>query len=182
MATDLIMLRFDDTYGAQKAMAGVRALQELNYAWLDDVAIVEKHNSGRVVTHTTHGSVSAGAWMGGLIGMLIGFLWPPLLFLAWFGIGAGMGAIIEKATKETGLPKDLLVKIKNELSNGTSALLLIGATGDADQMAHAFEQYHPTSVVREALSDETVDKMKATLEQHDVEEQPVPADGDTSNS
>jgi len=39
---ELIRLKFDSTYGAQSAMASVRALEELDYAWTDDVAIVEK--------------------------------------------------------------------------------------------------------------------------------------------
>ena len=77
MASEVIMLKFDDTYGAQKAMSAIRALTELDYAWLEDVAIVERHNSGRVSTHTTHGSVAAGAAWGGLTGLLVGLLFPP---------------------------------------------------------------------------------------------------------
>ena len=64
MASEVIMLKFDDTYGAEKAMSAIRALTELDYAWLEDVVIVERHNSGRVSTHTTHGSVAAGAALG----------------------------------------------------------------------------------------------------------------------
>jgi uncharacterized membrane protein len=163
MSADFIMLKFDTPYGAQQAMAGVRALTDLNYAWIDDVAVVERHNSGRVVTHTTHGSISSGALFGGLIGMLLGWFFPPLLFLAWFGLGAGAGALIEKASKESGLPAGLLEKVRDELTKGSSALLLLGAKGDADQMARAFEQYHPTSIVREELSTETVESLKAKL-------------------
>lgn len=44
---DLILLKFDDPYGAQKALASVRALVELHYAWVDDIAVIEKHRSGR---------------------------------------------------------------------------------------------------------------------------------------
>ena len=32
---DLIMLKFDDPYGAQQALSAARALEELRYAWID---------------------------------------------------------------------------------------------------------------------------------------------------
>lgn len=164
MASEVIMLKFDDTYGAQKAMSAIRALTELDYAWLEDVAIVERHRSGRVSTHTTHGSVAAGAAWGGLTGLLVGLLFPPLGFLALWAGGMAVGAGIEKATKETGLPKGFLDRVKTELTKGTSALLLFGATGDTDEMAKAFDKYHPISVVRESISDETVESLKKTLD------------------
>jgi len=158
------MLKFDDTYGAQKAMSAVRALTELDYAWLEDVAIVERHSSGRVSTHTTHGSVAAGAAWGGLTGMLVGLLFPPLGFVALWAGGMAVGAGLEKATKETGLPKGFLDQVKRELTKGTSALILFGATGDTDEMAKAFGKYNPTSVVRESISDETVESLKKSLD------------------
>ena len=162
--SDLILLKFDDTYGAQAAMNAVRALTELKYAWIDDVAIVERHKSGRVSTHTTHGSVTGGALWGGLLGMLIGLLWPPTVFLALWGIGMGTGALVEKLSKETGLDKDMLDEIRNSLDKGTSALLLLGASGDVDQMSSAFEQYHPVEVIRKEIPEQAIADLKTALE------------------
>ena len=49
---------------------------------------------------------------------------------------------------------------------GRSRLVLDdrGASGDADQMAKAFEKYHPTKVIREPIPDETVENLKEALE------------------
>lgn len=161
---DFTLLKFNDTYGAQNAMNAVRALTEMDFAWIDDVAIIERHNSGRISTHTTHGSVSGGAAWGGLMGMLIGLLFPPVGFLALFGVGAASGALVEKLTKETGLDKDMLDEIRNSLEKGTSALLLLGAKGDAEQMAKAFEKYQPVDVIRHEIPDTTVDNLKEKFE------------------
>ena len=38
-AADVILLKFNDTYGAQSALAAVRALTELDKAWVDGVAV-----------------------------------------------------------------------------------------------------------------------------------------------
>jgi hypothetical protein len=54
--------------------------------------------------------------------------------------------------------------VKQELTKGTSALILFGASGDTEEMAKAFDKYNPTSVVREQITDETVDSMKKTLD------------------
>jgi len=160
---DLIMLTFPDTHGAQAAMSGVRALQDMRYAWIDDVAIVEKHNSGRISLHTPHGSVTGGALWGGLIGMLLFWWFPPAWFLGgWLG-GMGIGALAGEASKKHGVDQALVDDVKSKLTEGTSALLLIGATGDADQMARAFEPYHPTDVVRHELPEQTVANLKEAL-------------------
>jgi uncharacterized membrane protein len=163
---DLIMLKFDNTYGASAALNGVRALTEMNYAWVDDVAVVEKHKSGRVSTHTPHGSVTGGALWGALLGMLLFWWFPPMWFLGgWLG-GAGVGALIGKAMKNSGLDHQMVENIKNELTDNSSMLIMMGASGDADQMARAFEKYNPVKVIREPIPDQTVDNLKKALEEN----------------
>lgn len=158
---DLITIKFDEVHGAQAAMAAVRALEELHYAWIEDVAIVERHKSGRVSTHSPHGSVAAGAWLGGLVGLLVFFWFPPAWFLAgWVGGGA-IGGLIGKAMKDAGMDDDLIDKVKGELTPDTSILVLIGASGDADQMARAFEPYHPVNVTRTHIDDATVENLQS---------------------
>jgi uncharacterized membrane protein len=157
---DLITLKFDEVHGAQAAMSAVRALEELHYAWIDDVAIVEKHKGGRIATHSPHGSVAAGAWLGGLVGLLLFFWFPPAWFLAgWLGGGA-IGGLIGKAMKDAGLDDQLIESVKAELTPNSSMLVLIGASGDADQMARAFEPYKPVSVNRHHIDDKTVEDLQ----------------------
>lgn len=157
---ELIMLKFDSVNGAQGAVAAVRALEELNYAWIDDVAIIEKHKGGFVSIHTPHGSAALGAFYGGLLGLLLFWWFPPAWFFGgWLG-GLGGGALIGEAMKRSGIDERLVDEVKAELTPGTSALLLIGATGDVDQMTRAFEQHHPVKVIRHPLSDETIDSLK----------------------
>ncbi len=165
MAADLIVLNFDTPKGAQQAVAAVAALQELNYAWIDDLAVVERTHSGHTRVHTTHGSVAGGAFWGGLAGMFVGLLWPPLFFLGLWGAGLGIGALIGKATKESGLDQDMLRQVKDSVAPGTSALVLIGASGDVEEMNRAFGPYHPSSVQRHELSDETVEHFKKAMEE-----------------
>ena len=161
--TQLVLLRFDEVHGAHRALAAIRALTELRYAWVDDLAVVERHRNGRVSTHTPHGSSGEGAWWGALVGMVVGWWFPPLTFLLAAGAGAGVGALVGELSKEHGFDEDLVRRVRSELAPGTSALLMIGPHGDVDEMARAFAPYHPTSVIREDLSDDTVEKLHSTL-------------------
>jgi uncharacterized membrane protein len=65
--------------------------------------------------------------------------------------------------KRSGIDEKLVHEVKSELTPGTSALLLMGASGDVDQMARAFEPYHPTKVIRHSLTDTTVANLKEAL-------------------
>jgi uncharacterized membrane protein len=161
--SELIVLKFDDSYGAQRALSAVRALEELRYAWIDDVAVVEKHKTGIVTIHTPHGSAAGGALWGGLIGLLLFWWFPPAWFLGgWLG-GLVGGGVIGEAMKRAGVDENLVKTIKSELTPGTSALLLMGASGDIDQMQRAFDPYHPSKVIRESLSADTVERLKEAL-------------------
>ena len=166
---DLIILKFDDTYGAQAALSAVRALTELRKAWVDDVAVIEKHKSGRVSTHTPHGSVTGGALWGALLGMLLFWWFPPMWFLGGWAGGAAIGGLVGKAMKKSGLDDKMVDELKAELTDGTSMLLLMGASGDADEMAEAFKPYNPTKVIRHEIPETTVDNLKEQLA-----EQPAP--------
>ena len=160
---DLIVLKFDQTYAATGALSAVRTLEELRYAWIDDVAVVEKHKGGFVTVHTPHGSPVTGALYGGLLGLLLFWWFPPAWFFGGWLAGLGIGALVGESMAKAGLDKKMIDEIKSELTPGTSALLLIGAKGDAEEMARAFEPYHPASVMRYTLNDHTIDQLKEAL-------------------
>lgn len=164
MTVYFVGLVFDTTYGASEALNKVRAAHELGYTWVDDVAIIERHHSGRIATHTPHGSVAAGAGWGALIGALVGVFFPPAGFLAITGLSAGTGALIEKASKEAYVPEDLFDEVKDSLEKGTSALLVLGETTMLGELEAAFAGAYAREIKRE-LDEETVDKMNEKLEE-----------------
>ena len=159
---ELIMLKFDSPYGAQGALS-VRALEELPNAWMDDVAIVEKHKGGFVALHTPRGSALRGAFYGSLIGLLLFWWFPPAWFFGgWLG-GMGGGALIGEAMKRSGIDETLVDQAKSELTPGTSALFLIGARSDADEMVRVCEEHHPTSVIRHTLPELTLENLEKEM-------------------
>ncbi len=163
---ELLVFTFDSLDGAREALGAARAHEVLHYAWIDDVALVEKHGSGLVTVHSPHGSPARGALWGGLVGMLLFWWFPPAWFLGgWLG-GVGGGAIIGEAMKRSGLDQQLVHEVQVALAPGTSALLLIGERFDADEMERAIAESHPWRVIRHTLSDETMAKLTNELGAH----------------
>lgn len=161
--TQLVVLRFGDVDGARRALAAVRALEELRYAWVDDVVVVERHHHGRVTVHTPRASAVEGAWWGALAGMVVGWWFPPLAFLAAAGAGAGAGAAVGELSKQHGLDDGLVARVRAALEPGTSALVMIRPRGDVAEMGRAFEPHHPVAVVCEDLAEETVAALRSSL-------------------
>jgi uncharacterized membrane protein len=163
MMADLIVMKFDSPYGATRALSAVRALEDLHYAWIDDVAVVEKHRNKLVTVHSPHGSPAAGAFWGGLLGLLLFWWFPPAWFFGGWLAGLGLGAVAGEIMAQAGLDKKMIEEIKSELEPGTSALLLLGAHGDVDEMTRAFQLYHPTDLKRYNISDDAIEKLKTAL-------------------
>jgi uncharacterized membrane protein len=161
--TELIVLTFDSLHGAQEALADARALDQLPYAWLDDVATVEKHEGGIVALHTPHGSAVRGAFFGSLIGLLLFWWFPPAWFYGgWLG-GMGGGALIGEAMKRSGIDETFVDQVKSVLTPGTSALFLIGSKSDVDEMARELDDHHPSRVIRHALPEPTLESLKKEM-------------------
>lgn len=160
---ELLMLKFEGSYEAERALSDVRALEGLPYAWLDDVAVVEKHRGGLVAFHSPHGSAVRGAVYGGLVGLLLFWWFPPAWFFGgWLG-GMGGGALIGEAMKRSGVDERLVDQIKAALVPGTSALFFIGDSADADEIARAFQGHHPVSEIRHVMSEATLANIKREL-------------------
>ena len=108
------------------------------------------------------------------------FWWfPPAWFFGGWLAGLGIGALAGEAMAKAGLDKGLVEEIKSELKPGTSALLLMGARGDVDEMSRAFEQYRPTRVLCYEIADDIVEKLKAALGSGNENDQTVSASAKT---
>ncbi|MFF2372469.1 DUF1269 domain-containing protein [Agromyces sp. NPDC058110] len=85
--------------------------------------VMRRDDDGRVTVdeHGT-GQVASGAWIGGAAGLVVGLFAPPLL--ASTAIGAGIGAIAGKLTKERD-EKKIGVDLEEALPKGSSAIVAV---------------------------------------------------------
>ena len=164
MTTDLLVLYFGTTSGAQEAVVGLRSRDQKPAGWVDEVAIVERREAGRIATHTSFASTTQGAAVGGLTGLVVGLLFPPVGVLALLGGGAAVGAGLEKIAKENGLDARVFDAVKDSLEPGSSAVVLVGAAADVDELTSALRSADTTRVVREPMPEKAVSNFWSVLE------------------
>ncbi len=129
MSVEVAAYVFDGTYTAEEALQQARAAVEMDMAWIEDVAVIKRHNSGRVSVHSTWGQddsmVGASVGFGALTGALLGALAGPGGALAGLFGGGTFGAFMGAGTDL--LAEDpALTELADSLGKGTSALVLFG--------------------------------------------------------
>lgn len=131
MAIEVAAYVFEGTYTAEDMLRKARAAEELNLIWIDDVAVIKRHHSGRVSIHSTWAQDDSdsgfGVGWGALTGGLIGAMAGPAGVLAGILGGGAMGGFAG-AAMDIALDDPQLDALAQSLGKGTSALVLAGET------------------------------------------------------
>jgi uncharacterized membrane protein len=157
--TELIVLAFPTTNGAQEALAVLSSLQKQELIKLSDAAAVVRKPDGKVKVRQAVDLVGAGALGGAFWGMLIG-----LIFLVpWLGlaIGAISGAIAGRFS-DIGIDDKFIKEVGASVEPGNSALFMMVERMTEDRVLPELQKFHPT-VLRTNLSAEDEAKLKAAF-------------------
>lgn len=124
--TALTVWKFDSATGAADAIVKLDNLAKQYLIDIQDAAIIEwPQGKNKPKTHQAMNLVGAGAFSGGFWGLLFGLIF----FVPIFGLamGAAMGAL-NGVFKDYGIDDNFINSVRNEVTEGTSALFLL--TGD----------------------------------------------------
>ena len=139
--SDLVVLTFDDTEQAGKVFKTLHHLQGSGQLKLDDAAVITKDESGKVhVKNQLDTGVKKGAVVGGVLGLLLVSVFFPLAGLT---IGAISGALIGRSL-DMGVDQKFVKDVTETLKPGSSALFVIGSSGDPDALISALRPYQGT--------------------------------------
>ncbi len=136
MAT-ITVLKFKTADGAEKTLDLVKNLAKQQLINLHDAAIVTwPEGKDRPKTRQLTNLAGVGALDGAFWGMLFGLIF----FMPFFGmaIGAAMGALAGKFS-DYGIDDDFIKSVRQEVTEGTSALFLMTSDAVVDKVADAFE-------------------------------------------
>lgn len=142
--TTFTVWKYDDPEGADRAVRLLRDAEADGVVKIDDHAVV-RWPAGQSHPDTSHGHEETwhGAGWGAVLGLLIG----ALFFLPIVGglAGAALGALAKK-TEDAGITKEQLEKIRDEVTEGTSALFLVTEQGNLDRLGERFHGMHSTLI------------------------------------
>lgn len=165
MAT-LTVLEFSTPEGADQALNTLVNLQKQGLIQLQDAAVVTwPKGAKKPKTHQANNLAARGALDGAFWGMLFGLLFfVPFLGMA---IGAAMGAL-SGAFADVGIDDSFIMKVRQEVTEGTSALFVLSHNAVADRVIPELKGLNP-KVLATNLPAEQEAKLREVFAQDDQE-------------
>jgi uncharacterized membrane protein len=166
MAT-LTVWKLDSAEGAGPALETIKRLQQQQLLQLDDAAVVTWPKGARKPSvRQLQEIVGYGALGGAFWGLLFGMLFlMPLLGMA---IGAGVGALVA-STADVGIDDKLIKELRDKITPGTSALLLLTSSVVTDRVAEELEGHvGHAELIESNLSRDQQAKLRAVFAREPV--------------
>jgi len=159
MAT-MTVLKFSTADGARQALDTVESLSKQHLINLHDAAIVT-WPGGKKKPKTKQMANLAG--IGALDGAFWGMLFGLIFFVPFFGmaVGAAMGALSGKFA-DYGIDDDFINSVRDQVTEGTSALFLMTSDAVMDKVADAFKGVE-FDLIASSLSKEQEDELRAAF-------------------
>lgn len=158
----LVAVVFHDESTAFEMRGALTRMQSQYLLELDDAVVVTRDLDGKIKLHQAASLTAAGAATGAFWGMLIGLLFfAPLLGLA---VGAGAGALSGKLT-ELGVDNTMAKQLGDELTPGSSALIVLLRKVTADKVLDGLKQFAGRGrVFQTSLSKDDEKSLREVLE------------------
>jgi uncharacterized membrane protein len=156
----LTVWQFDSVDGAVNVLNEIDALVKQQSIEVQDAAIVEwPEGRKKPKTRQAVSVVGGGALSGSFWGMLFGLIFfVPLFGMA---VGAAVGALSGLFT-DYGIDDDFIKSVREEITEGTSALFLLTGDMSVDRVHDALKGKMGT-LIRSNLSNEQQEKLQAAF-------------------
>ena len=134
----LVAVVFHDESTAFEMRAALARMQKQYLLEMEDAVVVTRDAQGKTKLHQAVSLTAAGATSGAFWGMLLGLLFlNPLLGAA---VGAGAGALSGKFA-EIGVDNNMAKQLGDELTPGSSALIVLLRKITADKVLDGLKQF-----------------------------------------
>ena len=138
--SNLIVMTFNTPDEASKVRQTLRELEGAGRISLDDAAVIRKDADGTLaVEDEIDRGVKIGAIGGGLLGLLLSFMFP----LAGIVVGAAGGALAGRMA-DLGIDRQFVEDVSASLEPNSSALFVIVRDADPTIAIAALEPYQGT--------------------------------------
>ena len=138
--SDLIVMTFDQHDEAERVRQTLRELERAGRLSLDDAAVSVKDADGKFhVADEIDRGVKIGALGGGLLGLLMSFLFPVVGVV----LGAAGGALVGRSL-DMGIDKEFVKDVTASLQPNSSALFVLVREADLTFTIAALEPYEGT--------------------------------------
>jgi uncharacterized membrane protein len=161
MPTQVVAIAYDDENTARRAERYLRQASDDNEVALDEVAVVERAESGDVTVTIEAGEVSqrlGGGATGALIGGIVGVLVGPVGAVVGFVAGGAIGA--HEAGHQGAVDDDFLRDVGDAITPGSSAIVLAGEIEELTWLSGNAPDDLRGRMINTTLSDEQVARLR----------------------
>ncbi len=136
MASNLVVIGFDDYMQAEKVRIALEQMEEEQLITLEDAVVAAKHAQGRVKIRQEQDFLGSTAIGGGLLGLIVG----AVLLQPWLGVAVGVlaGKLFKK---DIGIDDVFISEVSSALKPGSSALFLLVQEAEADKVLERLKPY-----------------------------------------
>lgn len=154
----LTVVKFVDPQGASRAITQLQHMQEQKLIRVLDYATVS-WDVGEKKPRTTQGVNLKGS--GAVDGAFWGMLFGLIFFVPFLGaaIGAGLGAL-SGAFADFGIDDKFINRVKNEVTEGTSALFLLSEEAVIERISEGFKNLPERELIASNLTPEQEARLK----------------------
>lgn len=160
MASNLVVVEYDDKYRAEEVRLKLQRMQKEYLIDLDDAVVAVKDEKGKIKLHQSINLTGAGAASGGFWGALVGLLFlNPLLGMA---VGATAGAV-SGALTDVGINDKFMKELAAGLPLGSSALFVLVRKANPERVLEDL-QGSGGKILKTSLTHEDEAKLRAALD------------------
>ena len=156
----IVAITFAGSHEAERVHHALSEVEHQGQLNLDDSAVVVKDDHGRIQVHNeVDTGVKVGALGGGMLGLLIGFIFGGPIGSMLVGLvgGALMGSLAQM-----GVDKGFMQDVEEAMSPDSSALFFLLRDDEPDAAIAALEPYQGT-VYHTSLSIEDEEALRQAL-------------------
>jgi uncharacterized membrane protein len=157
--SSVIVITFNNETDASKARSVIRDLQKQGLVGMEDAAVIVKDAQGKIhVKNEVDRDVKIGAGVGGLLGVMLFFLFP----IAGLAIGVAGGALVGKLV-DAGVDKKFVKDVTESLQPGSSGLIAIMNSFDATALLAAMRPFEGGTLYQTSLDPELEQGLREAL-------------------
>jgi uncharacterized membrane protein len=125
---------YDEIADAEADYEAVFDLHAAGVIGTFDSAVIRREEDGKVRVTKTEKPTQHGGWTGAGVGALVGILFPPSI-VGTAIVGAGAGGLIGHL--RSGIPRNDLKDLGEELERGDAAVIVLGESKIEEQLEKA---------------------------------------------
>ncbi len=140
---------YDDTESSKVILDTLQSMHKATTIDIVDMAMLTKSDDGKLkVEETRELTAGKGARRGALVLGVVGLIYPPSLIASVIA-GGGIGALAGRI-RDTGIKKEQIQRIADELEPGKAAVVVLSKAGSRE------------------LVEDTLERLEGQLESHEL--------------